>query len=157
MGIKHDDRRGGDHNHHHLRFNACQQFPVSDVTGTFTSSATFDNRSGMALTSTDAKGLVSSNAYDVFFRPTASYISTNSYGPPTLWQSRTYYSLGGISNGISLNSVHSQVNDAVDPVNGYETYSYSDGLGRSIESRAESETNNQFRVAHTAYDSRGNP
>ena len=132
-----------------------QQFPISAVTATFTSSSTYDNRSGRALTSTDAKGLVSSNSYDVFFRPVASFISTNSYTLPTLWQTRTYYSLGGISNGISYNFVRSQVNDAVDAVNGFETYSYADGLGRTIETRAEAETG-QYRVANAAYDSRGN-
>ncbi len=126
------------------------------TTGTFVSSATFDNRSGVTLTSTDAKGLISSNTYDSFFRPIASYISTNSYASPTLWQTRTFYSLGGISGGVSYNFIHSQVNDAVDAVNGFETYNYSDGLGRTIETRAESETG-QFRVANSVYDLRGNP
>ena len=134
-----------------------EQFPVSSTTGTFTSSSTFDNRSGLLLTDTDAKGLVSSNVYDVFFRPTANYISTNSYGPPVLWQSFTTYSLAGISAGISHNYVFSQVNNAVDEVNGFQTYTYSDGLGRTIETRTESETSGQDRVANTVYDLRGNP
>jgi hypothetical protein len=58
----------------------------------------------------------------VFFRPTASFISTNAYGAPTLWQSRTFYTLGGISGSISYNCIHRQINDGVDAVNGYETY-----------------------------------
>jgi len=136
--------------------STLEQYPVTQTSGLFSSSATFDPRSGRELTATDIKGLVSSNSYDVFFRPTASYISTNAYGSPTLWQSRTYYSLGGISNGVSYNFVHSQVNDAVDSVNGYETYGFNDGLGRSIESRAEAETG-QFRVGNTVYDLRGKP
>jgi RHS repeat-associated protein len=134
-----------------------QQFPITQVTGTFTNSTVPDIRSGMTLTATDAKGLVASNSYDVFFRPVASYISTNAYGAPTLWQSRTYYSLGGISSGISYNYVHSQVNDAVDTVNGFETYTYSDGMGRTIQTREEAETSGQFRVANACYDLRGNP
>jgi RHS repeat-associated protein len=134
-----------------------EQFPVSSTTGTFTSSSTFDNRSGLVVTDTDAKGLVSSNVYDVFFRPTANYISTNSYGPPVLWQSFTTYSLGGISGGVSQNYVFSQVNNAVNEVSGFQTYTYSDGLGRTIETRAESETSGQDRVANTVYDLRGNP
>jgi RHS repeat-associated protein len=134
-----------------------EQYPANTTTGTFTSSATFGPRSGVVLTATDAKGLVTSNIYDAFFRLTASYISTNSYGPPTLWQSRTTYSLGGISGGVSHNYVFSQVNNAVDEVNGYQSYTYSDGLGRTVETRDESETSGQDRVANTVYDLRGNP
>jgi len=130
------------------------QYPVTQNTATFSSQATYDIRSGKALTATDAKGLVSSNAFDVFFRSTGSYISTNAYGTPNLWRTRTYYSQGGISNGISLNYFHSQINDGVDPVNGYETYKFADGLGRPIETRSESETG-QFRVANSSYDRRG--
>jgi RHS repeat-associated protein len=133
-----------------------QQYPVSQLTGSFSTQAGYDSRSGQVTTTTDAKGLVSSNSYDVFFRPTASYISTNAYGPPTLWQARTYYTLGGVTNGVSYNCVHRQVNDAVDPANGYETYTYGDGLGRSVQVRAEAETG-QFRVADTCYDLRGKP
>jgi RHS repeat-associated protein len=36
-------------------------------------------------------------------------------------------------------------------------YTYADGLGRTIESRAESETNGQYRVANSVCDLRGNP
>jgi len=132
-----------------------EQFPVSESIASFTSSFITDPRSGLILSATDAKGLVTSNTYDVFFRPTATYISTNSYGPATLWQSRTSYSLGGIISGISYNYVCNQVNDAVDPVNGFETYDYMDGLGRSVETRAEAETG-QFRVQNSVYDLRGN-
>lgn len=125
---------------------------MSVSAGPFTGSAIFDIRSGEIVASTDIKGLVSSNSYDAFFRPTASYISTNAFGPPTLWQTRTYYILGGVSNGISANVVHSQINDA-STVNGHDTYTYADGLGRSTEIRDAAE-NGQFRVANTAYDLR---
>jgi RHS repeat-associated protein len=134
-----------------------EQFPASETVGSFTSYSSFDNRSGQLFSSTDIKGLVSSNSYDAFFRPTASYISTNANGPPVLWQTKMSYSLAGISNGISYNYTESQVNNAVDPVNGFVTYTFADGRGRTVETRDESETSGQYRVANTVYDMRGNP
>lgn len=136
--------------------SVCEQYAIASITGTFTNSCTYDIRNGAVVTATDVNGLITSNAYDVFLRPIASYISTNAFGSPSLWQSRTYYTLGGIVNGISSNGICSQVNDAVDPVNGYQTFTYSDGLGRTIETRSEAETG-QYRVANTLYDLRGNP
>ena len=133
-----------------------QQFPVTQITGTFTNSSISDVRSGTMLTGTDVKGLVVSNTYDVFFRPVASYISTDAYGAPSLWQSKISYSLGGITGGISYNYIHKQINDAVDTANGFETYTYLDGIGRTIQTREEAETS-QFRVANACYDRRGNP
>jgi len=102
----------------------------------------------------DEKGLVSSNSFDAFFRTTASFISTNQYGPPVLWKSRSFYVQQGIISGYSSNYVHQQVNDAVDSANGFETYAYSDGLGRPIQAREEAETG-QFRVSVTVYDNKG--
>ncbi|HXB58566.1 MAG TPA: RHS repeat-associated core domain-containing protein [Candidatus Acidoferrales bacterium] len=133
-----------------------EQFPTSITTGTFTDEAVYDVRSGMVIQSTDAKGLVSSNTYDVFYRPIAEYVSTNAFGNATLWEERKYYSLGGITNGISYNFTLTQVNDDVNGTNGYQTYTFSDGLGRGIETRAEAE-NSQYRIANTVYDDRGVP
>jgi len=133
-----------------------QQFAVQQVTGTFTNQFSYDLRSGQTLTATDAKGLVGSNYFDVFFRPVASYISTNAYGSPVLWRARFDYNLGGVSGGVSYNYVRKRVNDAVDAANGHETWSYSDGLGRAAQTRVEAETG-QYRAADVLYDERGNP
>ena len=132
-----------------------KQYPIMQVVGTFTNQYTYDPRSGLALEATDPKGLIASNTFDVFYRPTASYISTNAYGPPVLWKSKISYSIAGISNGISYNYVLKQANNATD-ANGFATYVYLDGIGRTIQSRTESETTGQFRVANVSYDSRGN-
>ena len=133
-----------------------RQSPILQITGTFTNQSVYDARSGMALMTVDAKGLVTSNAYDVFFHPTAVYISTTPYGAPTLWKTKISYSFGGMVDGVSQTYVRRQANDALDAANGYETYTYADGLGRIIQSRSEAE-NGQFRVAATCYDVRGNP
>jgi len=131
-----------------------QEFPIRQVTSTFTNLLVNDPRSGHAVCVTDAKGLVASNSFDVFFRSTATYTSTNAYGAAVIWKSKTSYSLGGVTSGVSYNYVHKQVNDATDS-NGFETYVYTDGFGRTIQSRAEGETG-QFRVSDTIYDERGN-
>jgi len=133
----------------------CEQFPITQTTATFTNQYVFDIRSGSVSEAIDVKGLVVSNAFDVFYRSTATYISTNAYGAPTLWKTKTSYSFGGVTGGTSYNFVHKQVNDATD-ANGFETYNYIDGIGRTIQTRAESETAGQFRVANTVYDLRGN-
>lgn len=136
---------------------AYEQFPVSQTVGSFTSYSLFDKCSGELLASTNIEGLVCSNSYDVFFRPTATYISTNANGPPVLWQTKMTYILGGVSGGNSYNCTISQANNAVDPANGFVTYTYADGVGRTIETREESETANQYRIANTVYDLCGHP
>lgn len=132
-----------------------KEFPLQQITATFTNSYTFDAKSGLTITITDPKGLVASNSLDVFFRSVATYISTNAFGAAVLWKTKTSYSVGGISGGTTANYVYKQVNDSVDPVNGFQSYSYFDGLGRVIQTRAEAETG-QYRVANTCYDARGN-
>jgi RHS repeat-associated protein len=116
----------------------------------------YDSRSGAILAATNMAGLVTSNAYDVFFRLTNSVISTNQYGPPVLWRKRYQYVLGGITGAFnSSNYVRLQLNDPADTVNGYhETYTYFDGLSRVIQTRDEAETG-QYRVVDIAYDDRG--
>jgi RHS repeat-associated protein len=132
-----------------------KQFPVTQITGTFTNEADFDVRSGAVTTAMDAKGLVSSNSFDVFFRLKETWIGTNAFGNPVLWRAKLDYNLGGITSGISYNYVRRRVNDAVDATNGHETYTYADGLGRVVQTRVEAETG-QYRVTDGFYDDRGN-
>lgn len=131
-----------------------QQFPLKQVTASFTNQFVYDLRSGQTIMAIDPKGLVASNYFDVFYRPRESYISTNAFGSPTLWQQKQDYNLGGIASGISYNYVRKRVNDAVDTVNGHESYVYADGQGRAIQNRIEAE-NGQFRVSDTVYNRRG--
>lgn len=137
------------------------QYPIIQITGTFSNQFAFDARSGATIQAIDAKGLVSSNVYDVFFRETASYISTNAYGAPTLWKTKKEYAPGSITSSpgnpsISKNYTHTMQNNGLGLPNGFETYEYQDGIGRSIETREQAE-NGQFRVHNTFYDLRGKP
>lgn len=134
-----------------------QAFPSQQTAGgTFTTTFIYDARSGQPLSTTDAKGLVTSNRYDVFLRPIETLVSTTSNGPANLWLRRYDYRLG-MASGYSTNSVRVRNNDGVDVTNGHETWSYSDGMGRALQTRVESETNSTFRVTDVVYDKRGNP
>lgn len=136
---------------------ATSTFPATQTTAGFTSSTTYDPRSGQITEATDAKNQRALNLYDAFFRLTESRIGTTPGGAATLWKVRVAYNLGGIDGGgLSHNWVRRRVNDAVDAANGHETWTYTDGLGRTIQTRAEAETGGQFRVADTLYDERGN-
>jgi len=133
-----------------------KQYPVIKAVGIFTNQAAYDPAVGLTSITIDPKGLVLSNVFDVFFRPIATYTSTNAYGSAMLWKAKMTYSLGGIIGGVSYNCIHKQANDAVDTLNGFETYVYMDGIGRTIQIRDESETTGKYRVVNTCYDSRGN-
>jgi RHS repeat-associated protein len=133
-----------------------RMFVEEKITGGFTNIFRYNPHSGGVLLSIDGKGIVSSNAYDVFFRLLETSISTNAYGPTALWQERYAYNLGGISGNTSYNWVRKRVYDPGDTANGHETYTYVDGLGRTIQTRVEAETG-QFRVSDAFYDLRGSP
>ena len=67
------------------------------------------------------------------------------------------YSLVGISNGISYNCIHKQINDAVDTITmDLKPIPMLTGWGRTIQTRTEAETG-QFRVANICYNLRGSP
>ena len=136
---------------------AYHAFPQQQITaGSFTTSSQYDPLSGALLSSTDPKGLVSSNTYDSLFRLTTNLVSTTPNGAANVWLTRYQYGLSAIASGISKNFVRIQKADGVDTANGHETWTYSDGLGRAIQQRIESETNGTFRVTDTVYDQRGN-
>jgi RHS repeat-associated protein len=131
-----------------------ETFPVTTTEGsTFTTTTTYDPRSGKLYLSTDPAGLVTSNRYDVFLRLAETDVSTTPNGATSDWLDKYTYMLG-VSSGPQ-NSVLRQQSDGVDLSNGHETITWSDGLGRPIQTRAEAE-NGQYRVVDTAYDQRGN-
>lgn len=134
--------------------SGTQTFPVSQTAGgTFTSTMSYDPRSGQLLNATDAKGLATANAYDAFLRPAETDVSTTPNGPANQWIARYDYRLG-LAGGVSTNSIRVRKVDDVDATNGHESWTYFDGLGRTIQAREEAETNG-FRVVSTVYDPRG--
>lgn len=136
-------------------YDATQTFVEQTITGSFTNRSWIDVRAGVPLGGIDAKGLAVTNTYDVFFRPTESSVGAVAWQPATLWMARTAHYLNGIAGGLSGNYVRHQARDDVDTVNGHETYTYADGLGRTTQARVESETNGWFRVTDVLFDARG--
>jgi len=146
----------------------------------FTIDKTFDIRSGETLASREPSGFASWREYDVFFRLAKVHTATVALAEPTsestisteagrvdttapisaTKRTEVIYNLGAIVNNLSQNYTHEKVTDVVDAINGHETYTYTDGLGRTIQVRTEAETsagvNNDFRVVSTVYDERGN-
>jgi RHS repeat-associated protein len=122
--------------------------------GTFTTSTTYDPRSGKLYLSISPQGLVTSNRYDAFLRLAETDASSISNGP-TSWVEKYSYTLG-VSSGVPQNSVLRQQSDGVDASNGHQTMTWYDGLGRTIQLRKESETSGTYRVVDTVYDQRGN-
>lgn len=134
-------------------------------TGTFNYVTTteYDHLSGLVLTSEDWNGVVTRNVYDNFHRVDEVWLDLPN-GGGSIWQQDYDYQFNGVSGGISANRIKRVVNDASDPTPGdlgvgHETYTYSDGLGRVVQARVESERTTPqllYRVADTRYDSRGN-
>jgi YD repeat-containing protein len=136
--------------------SATKTFPIKTVTATFTNETLADPRFGGVVWAKDPNGLTATNLVDVFFRTVETRVSTNASSGPTLWRTKTDYTLGGVGNGLSANFVRQRVFDPNDTSNGIESYTYTDGLGRGIQTRAESETNGVWRVSDVFFDGRGN-
>lgn len=136
---------------------ATRTFPVSQTVGSFTTTSTFDLRSGQTLSSTDPKGLVAESQYDGLFRLKKRLISTAPNATPSLVLEQYEYGLFGILHGETGNYIRKQIYEPADTAEGWvNAWTYTDGLGRAIQSRTESEQSGQYRVADTVYDGRGN-
>jgi RHS repeat-associated protein len=134
-----------------------KMYPVKSVTGTFTNLTYYDTRSGVVIGTVDPNGVATTNILDSFFRTIETRVNSVAFGAADLWRTKIDYYLMGVSGGISQNYTRARVFDANDQVNGIESYTYSDGLGRTIQTRAESETNNVYRVIDTFYDAASRP
>ena len=137
--------------------SATATYPWRKYTGSLTNCFLYDPRTGNTFCATNEQGLVTSNAYDGLLRLTNSAISTTANGAPTLWRSRYQYSLGGmnVSGTLTYNYVYNQQNDPASATGYHETYTYLDGLGRVIQVRDQSETNNQYRTTDVFYNPLG--
>lgn len=146
-------------------YHAFPETVVDDYgTGTFNYSKTtvFDPYSGQPHTSEDWNDVVTRNEFDNFNRIIEVWLDLPA-GGGSIWQQTFDYDFGGVAGGLSFNLVHRAVNDASDPTQtlgvGHDTFTYSDGLGRVVQSRVESERSTPmqyYRVADTRYDPRGN-
>ena len=124
-------------------------YVVQENTGGFVSTAEYDPRSGQMLKAVDPLGLVASNAYDVFFRPDESWVDG-------IWQQRVEYTLGGCADERPGNSTHVIANPGSTIGGTVDSYAYADGLGRTVQTRAESERSEAiYRVSNRVFDEAG--
>jgi RHS repeat-associated protein len=136
--------------------SAYKTFPAQSTTAsTFTTTTIYDPRSGKLAYSVNPAGMATTNLLDAFLRLTETEVSTTQNGAPTEWIEKYSYTLG-VSGGVPNDSAIIEQNDGVDTSNGHEVIRYSDGFGRIVQAREQSETGN-FRVIDTVYDPRGNP
>lgn len=138
-----------------MSYDTSATFMTAKVIGSLTSGFQYDPGSGSLLAATNEQGIVTANSYDGLWRPTSSAISTTPGGATTLTRSIYAHALGGISGNLSLNCETVSVIDPASPTGYHMTYTYLDGLGRPIQFRDATETNNICRVSDIFYDWNG--
>jgi len=125
-------------------------YPATTIVGgSFSTTSTYDGRSGEMTSSTDPAGVTTTNTYDALMRlKETDKIPVSS---SAIWVKKVGYNLGAISSGTAVSYVAETNNDGV---GGAETKTYVDGFARPIETRIQGENSN-FRVVSVAYDERG--
>ena len=130
--------------------SAYNIYPASTtVGGTFTTTASYDARSGLETGVTDPMNVTVTNTYDTFYRLTES--DKIPVGGTSVWMKKAGYNLGVIANGNAVSYIAETNNDGV---GGVESRTYVDGFGRPIQTCIQGEAGN-YRVVSTAYDERG--
>jgi len=133
--------------------SAYNTYPATSTTGAFTNTTVYDARSGRVVLAIDPEGIITSNSFDLFLRPTETDllpIGSSTY----VWQQRFGYPavLQAVISGVAVNYVNAGQNDGV---GGFTNRTYIDGFGRPIEKLTQGENSN-YRMTATAYDGRGN-
>ncbi len=108
----------------------------------------YDYGVGKVSSMTDANGNTWMSSYDGFGRPLTESIPDPAGGSSPVLKTAYVYT-------DTSNNVLKQTTQYLDASNGVEAYEYFDGLGRSIQTRKESETAGMFNTADTVYDSSG--
>ncbi|MGA2280262.1 MAG: toxin TcdB middle/N-terminal domain-containing protein [Verrucomicrobiota bacterium] len=135
-----------------ITYDSTYTYPATKTTGSFTTTTTYDTRSGALAVSKDPTGITVSNSFDAFCRPVETdKISVG--GGTTTWLKKYSYpaTLKPIVSGLATNYTDVINNDGV---GGVESRTYLDGFGRPIQTRTQGENGN-YRMIATAYDGRG--
>ena len=128
-------------------------YPATVTAGSFTTTTSYDARSGLLAVFTDPAGLTVSNSFDAFCRPVESdKIPVG--GGSIIWMKKYSYpaTLKPIVSGLATNYTDVMNNDGI---GGVESRTYIDGFGKSVQARVQGENGN-YRVVSTAYDERDN-
>ncbi|KKT21281.1 MAG: YD repeat protein, partial [Parcubacteria group bacterium GW2011_GWE1_43_8] len=108
----------------------------------------YDYSLGKPKQVTDANGAISKTIYDGLDR-VVEQKQSDRLTPATLVTSATY-----VYTYLPV-GLQTQETKYLDSTTSVEAYSYTDGLGRAIQSRVEAETPGQFTVSDIVYNSRG--
>jgi len=110
-----------------------------------TTAATYDLGTGNVLTKTDPSGNTTTYTYDVFGRITKEIRAYDSSTYPT--KSYQYFFDGVAPEGVLVSQ--RKVSGASGT---YDSYAYTDGLGRTIQTRSDAEDTSKQTVKDTLYD-----
>jgi hypothetical protein len=140
-----------------FEYDATRTFAEKVITGTFTNRSWFDRRSGMATNTVDPNNVAAAVVQDVFFRTTETRSGTSNNGLADQWRTRAVYALDGIGGGVTTNYVVTETFEPADTAGGQKivAVAYLDGLGRTVQTRTESETAGQYRVNDVFHDAGG--
>ena len=130
-------------------YDSYNLYPVT-VTNALNQSTQYlyDYSLGKPKQVTDANGAISKTIYDGLDR-VVEQKQSDRLTPATLVTSATY-----VYTYLPV-GLQTQETKYLDSTTSVEAYSYTDGLGRAIQSRVEAETPGQFTVSDIVYNSRG--
>jgi YD repeat-containing protein len=131
-------------------FDPTGTYPVSTTNAkTQTSTMTYDLGTSNLLTKTDPNGFTTSYEYDVFGRLTKEIKPYDTSSFPTV--SYQYF-----TDGIAPEGTLVAKRETSGAAGTLDTYTWIDGVGRTIQTRTESEDPGQRIVTDTFYDPTGN-
>ncbi|MDP3791310.1 MAG: toxin TcdB middle/N-terminal domain-containing protein [Candidatus Omnitrophota bacterium] len=116
-----------------------------------TQSATYDPKTGQILTSTDPNGQISKRVYDVFGRAKQAFGPYDDSSHPSAWYE---YDLSVIP--VKLAAYAREENNTDDPDKIRATYTFSDGIGRTVEVKSDAQDPAKQIVSNiVVYNNRG--
>jgi YD repeat-containing protein len=131
-------------------YDTTGTYPVSTTNAkTQTTTMQYDLGTGNVLAKTDPNGFITSYAYDVFGRLTKEIKPYDTSAFPTV-------SYQYLVDGIAPEGTLVAKREVSGVAGTLDTYTFIDGSGRTIQTRAESETTGQQIVTDTFYDPTGN-
>ncbi len=147
-GLVTDETDGRGKNTHYT-FDSLNLYPIT-ITNALNQSTQFiyDYTLGKPKQVTDVNGLVFQTIYDGLDRVILE--KQPDVSTPATLVNKTSYTYTSLPVGTKL-----QKTDYLDNSNSVDSYSYTDGFGRVVQTRVEQETANQFAVTDTIYNNLG--
>ncbi len=138
-----------DNNATNYSYDSYNLYPTT-VTNALTQAAyyTYDYQSGKVIQTTDVNGLVFKNTYDGLERTTL--VQQPDITTPTTLDNKTAYTYTDTQGAVSVAE-----SDYMDSSNALTSYTYLDGLGRTIQQRQSAEDSGNFNAKDSSYNALG--